>query len=196
MIDELERYAKDNNIPIMLRDGIEYLEEYIKNNNVKKILEIGTAIGYSAIRMALISNDIFVTTIEKDKERYNVAVSNIKKFNLSDRIEIINDDALNIQIDDKYDLIFIDAAKGQYIKFFNKFSLNLAEDGSIISDNLAFHGYVKEPSKIKSKNLRQLVRKINEYIEFLKNNDEFITVFVDIGDGISISKRKKNVEKR
>ena len=97
-IEDLENYALNNNIPIMQKDGIEFLTRYIKANNIKNILEIGSAIGYSAIKMALVDKDIKVTTIERDTLRYNIAVDNINKFNLSDRINIINDDALNIEL--------------------------------------------------------------------------------------------------
>ena len=90
MISEIEEYARDNNVPIMMKDGIIYLCDYIKNNNVKTILEIGSAIGYSSIMMASVDNDIKVTTIEKDANRYNIAVANINKFNLSSRITILN----------------------------------------------------------------------------------------------------------
>ena len=110
---DLEEYAHKNNIPIMMEDGIEFLLDYIKNNNIKNILEIGSAIGYSAIRMALVDDSIKVTTIERDEERYTEALKNIKDFNLSSRINIILNDAFNVELDDKYDLIFIDAAKSQ-----------------------------------------------------------------------------------
>lgn len=188
MIEEIENYAKENNVPIMLKDGINFLCDYIKKNNVKSVLEIGTAIGYSSIKIALVSDDITVTTIERDKERYNLAVSNIKKFNLENRINVIFDDAFMVSLEDKYDLIFIDAAKSQYIKFFEKFKYNLNANGTIISDNLDFHGLVKA-DVIKNRNTRQLVRKINEYIIFLKDNKEFHTEFISLGDGIGISKR-------
>ena len=92
---ELEKYAKEFNIPIMEHDGIEFLLKYIKENNIKNILEIGSAIGYSAIRMCLIDNDIKVTTIERDENRYKEAKKNINLFNLEDRINIILDDAFN-----------------------------------------------------------------------------------------------------
>lgn len=186
---DLEEYASKNNIPIMLKDGIEFLLDYIKSNNIKNILEIGSAIGYSAIRMALISNDIKVTTIERDKIRYNEAVTNIKDFNLENQIKIILSDAFDVELKDKYDLIFIDAAKSQYIKFFNKFKDNLTEDGVIVSDNLNFHGLVHEDEKKLSRNVRGLVRKLNNYVDFLKENKEFKTDFYNIGDGISISKK-------
>ena len=188
---ELEEYAKKNNVPIMMKDGIEFLLKYIKENNVKNILEIGSAIGYSAIRMCLIDDDIKVTTIERDENRYKEAVKNIDEFKLSNRITIIYDDAFNVELKDKYDLIFIDAAKSQYIKFFEKFKLNLNNNGVIVSDNLYFHGLVKKSlNEIESRNVRGLVRKLNDYIEFLKNNEEFNTTFYSIGDGISISRMR------
>ncbi|MBP3461090.1 MAG: O-methyltransferase [Bacilli bacterium] len=187
---ELEEYAKKNNIPIMEHDGIEFLLSFIKDNNVKRVLEIGSAIGYSAIRMCLVNDDITVTTIERDEIRYKEAIKNIKKFNLESRINIIFSDAFDVLLDDKYDLIFIDAAKSQYIKFFEKFKLNLNKNGVIISDNLNFHGLTHTKDEIKSRNVRGIVRKLNNYIDFLKDNKEFDTAFYDIGDGISISKRK------
>lgn len=186
---DLEEYAHHNNIPIMLSDGIEFLLDYIKNNNIKNILEIGSAIGYSAIRMALVDNDIKVTTIERDEVRYNEALKNIKDFNLDNQISIILSDAFDVELKDKYDLIFIDAAKSQYIKFFEKFKENLKDSGVIVSDNLNFHGLVHEDEKKLSRNVRGLVRKLNNYVEYLKNNKEFETKFYDIGDGVSISKR-------
>lgn len=189
-IRRLEEYAKENNVPIMMKDGIEFLTNYIKENNVKTILEIGSAIGYSAIRMALVDESIKVTTIERDTTRFNEAVKNIKEFNLENQIEIINADALEYEDKKQYDLIFIDAAKAQYIKFFEKYKINLKQDGTIISDNLDFHGLVKNPELTSNRNTKQLVRKINTYIEFLKENKEFKTEFISLGDGIGISKRQ------
>lgn len=186
----IEEYAKENNVPIMMKDGIEFLTQYIKENNVKTILEIGSAIGYSAIRMALVDESIKVTTIERDTNRFNEAVKNIKEFNLENQIEIINADALEYTTDKQFDLIFIDAAKAQYIKFFEKYKTNLKQNGTIISDNLDFHGLVKNPELTSNRNTKQLVRKINTYIEFLKENKEFKTEFISLGDGIGISKRQ------
>ena len=188
-IDNIEKYAKENGVPIMQKDGIEFLNFYIKNNKIKNILEIGTAIGYSAINMALVDENIKVTTIERDEVRYKEAIKNIKDFHLEDRIKIILNDALETKIIGKYDLIFIDAAKAQNIKFFEKYKYNINDDGVIITDNLNFHGLTDNIEKIKSKNLKSLVRKINNYKEFLKNNEEFTSIFYDIGDGISVSKK-------
>lgn len=189
-ISDLEKYAHEFHVPIMLKDGIDFLTDYIKKNNIRNILEIGCAIGYSSIKMALVDSDIHITTIERDKDMYEQAIQNIEAFNLSDRIDVIFDDALNVNISGIYDLIFIDAAKSQYIKFFEKFKKNLNKNGVIITDNLDFHGLVKDCTNC-SRNTKQLVNKIKKYVEFLKNNEEFETDFFSIGDGISISKIKK-----
>ncbi len=185
----IEDYAKENYVPIMLKDGIEYLCNYIKENNIKNILEIGSAIGYSAIKMALVSSDITITTIEKDENRYNMAVDNICKFNLDKRINIILNDAKEAELKDKYDLIFIDASKGNNIYFFEKFSNNLAKNGVIMTDNLSFHGRVEDDSLITSKNQLGIVKKIKTFIEYLDNNKDYTTTYVEVGDRIAISKK-------
>lgn len=190
-ITDLEIYAKENNVPIIQKEGLNFLIKYIEQNNVKNILEIGTAIGYSSINMALVSDDIQITTVERNEQMYNQAIKNIKKFNLENRINVIYGDALDTVVQGKYDLIFIDAAKAQYIKFFEKYKQNLQKNGAIITDNLNFHGLALHPEEIHSKNLKALVRKINNYKEFLINNQEFHTVFYEIGDGIAVSKYNK-----
>ena len=187
LIKEMENYAEEYNIPIMQKKGINFLCKIIDKGNVKNILEIGTAIGYSAIKMANVNKDINVTSIERDQDRYIEALKNIKKAKLDKRINVIYGDALDINLDDKYDLIFIDAAKSQYIKFFNKFKENLNPNGIIITDNLSFHGLVEQETRIESRNLRQLVGKIRKYVDFLKENKEFKTKFYKVGDGIAVS---------
>lgn len=189
-LEEIEKFAKDNNIPIMQKDGIDFLCNYIKENNIKNILEIGSAIGYSAIKMALVNSNIKITTIERDKDRYDLAKKSINDFKLNNQINIILEDALNVELNNTYDLIFIDAAKSQYIKFFEKFEKNLNIGGVIVTDNLSFHGLVEDDSKTKNRNTKQLVRKIRTYIEYLKNNDKYDTIFYKLGDGVSISKKK------
>ena len=189
-VEEMEKFALENNIPIMLKDGIEYLCEYIKENNIKNILEVGSAIGYSSIKMALIDKDIKITTIEKDYDRYLMAVNNIKYNNLDNQINIIYNDAKEVELTKEYDLIFIDASKGNNKYFFEKFKNNLSDNGVIITDNLSFHGLVEDESLIKTKNQRGIVRKIKDYLLFLDNNEEFITEYVSIGDRISISRRR------
>ena len=191
---ELEEYAMINKIPIMQKDGILYLCNYIKENNIKNILEIGSAIGYSSIMMANVNNDIKITTIEKDKDRYEIAVSNIKKYHKEEQINIIYKDATEIETTDKFDLIFIDAAKGKNTFFFNKFKDNLNNNGTIITDNLSFHGLVENENLVKTKNQKGIVKKIKDYIIFLDNNTEFNTTYIPVGDTIAISKRNDHNE--
>lgn len=189
-IKVMKEYAKENNVPIMLDDGINFLTTFIIKHQIKNVLEVGTAIGYSAIMMVLSSPNVKITSIERDRERYLEAVKNVKKFDLEDRITLIYNDAELVELKDQYDLIFIDAAKGKNRAFFEKFSKNLVKEGYIVTDNINFHGYVnKDESEIKTRNLRGLVRKIKEYITFLKNNSEFHTDFYEVGDGITVSKR-------
>ena len=191
-IKKIQEYAEENNVPIMTNDGISFLTDYIRKDNAKKILEIGTAIAYSTIMMALANPEAEITTIERDEKRYLEAIKNVKKFKLEDRIHLIYNDALAVNIEDEFDLIFIDAAKAQNIKFFEKFSKNLNPNGTIITDNINFHGLVdKDPSEIKSRNLRALVRKVRDYREYLKENSKYTTAFYNIGDGLAVSKRTK-----
>ncbi len=188
---EMEQYAKEKNVPIIEKDSIAFIMKFIKNNNIKNILEIGSAIGYSAILMASASKEVKVTTIERDEARYMECLKNVKKCGLDKEVNVVFQDALEVNLKGvSYDLIFIDAAKGQYTKFFEKFKYFLAPGGVIITDNLKFHGYVGKKETIDSKNLRGIVDKIESYIEFLKNNEEFTTEFIDVGDGLSVSKRK------
>lgn len=191
LIREMKQYAEVNNVPIMMDEGIDFLTTFILKNHVKNVLEIGTAIGYSAIMMALVDPNLKITTIERDEIRYLEALKNVKAFGLENRITLIYNDAFNVKLDEKFDLIFIDAAKAQNIKFFEMFERNLEYRGVIITDNLKFHGLVeKKEEEIKSKNLRALVRKIKDYIDYLKTNEKYNTEFFEVGDGISVSTRK------
>ena len=189
-IKELEVSARSRGIPIMMSDGIDYLCDYIRKNNIKNILEIGSAIGYSAIRMALVDKDIKITTIERDNERYNEAVKNIDEFSLGEQIEIILGDAMDTEVNGLYDLIFIDASKGHNIDFFNKYKKNLREHGVIITDNLSFHGLVENEELAITRGQRGIVRKIKNFIEFLDKQEDFYTEYISLGDKIAVSKRK------
>lgn len=192
-IKVIKKYALDNKVPIMVDESIDFLTTFIMKKKVKTVLEIGTAIGYSAIMMALSSPNLTVVTIEKDQERYLEALKNVKKLKLEDRITLIYKDALDVKLKDKFDLIVIDAAKSKNLEFFNHFERNLNHGGSIITDNLNFHGYVKKDlDKIENRNLRALVRKIRNYISFLQDNIKYKTVFYDIGDGLSVTERRMN----
>ena len=124
-IIELEQYANDYNVPIVTKEGLELIKLLVKINDCKNILEIGTAIGYCSINLALLDKNIHIDTIERKKEMYDKANENIKKINLENQINTFIDDALEFDIsllgNRKYDLIFIDAAKAQYRRFFEKY---------------------------------------------------------------------------
>lgn len=190
VIRQIRDYAELNNVPIMTDGGMHYLMKYISKHRVKTVLEIGTAIGYSAIMMCTVDPELTVTTIERDEKRYLEALKNIKRLNLEKRIHLIYNDAFDVKIEGLYDLIFIDAAKAQNQKFFEKFEKNLSDEGTIITDNIKFHGLVdKKVEEIESRNLRQLVRKVKDYIAFLKSNKKYDTEFLDVGDGLAVSRR-------
>ena len=190
-IAKLKEYANLENVPIMQDEGIEFLETFIEKKQINNILEIGTAIGYSAIKMALVNEEVHVTTIERDEERYLEALKNIKRFGLENRITLIFNDALNVELEGNFDLIFIDAAKGKNKEFFTHYEQNLDADGYIITDNMGFHGYVDmELEEIESKNIRGIVSKIKDYIYFLENHMFYKTTIYKIGDGIAVTERR------
>ena len=192
-IKDMERFAEANNVPIIEHDSIRFINEYIKQNNVVNILEIGTAIGYSAILMAKENPNVSIITIEKDDKRYREAIKNIKTCELENQIEVVFNDAMDVNLSGyKFDLIFIDAAKGQYIKYFDKFKYYLSDHGAIISDNLKFHGLVENKDMIESKNVQGIVNKLEQYKEYLESNDEYITRYYDVGDGLSVSFKRSN----
>ena len=186
---EMENYASEHNVPIIEKKSIAFIMKYIRDNNIKNVLEIGSAIGYSAILMASSNQETTVTTIERDETRYMECLKNVKKCGMDKKINVVYQDALelNLSEDLRYDLIFIDAAKGQYTRFFEKYKNFLNPNGAIITDNIKFHGYVGESNKLDKGNLKSLVEKIEKYIEFLKTNTEFDTEFYDIDDGLSVS---------
>ena len=187
----IKKNALEEGVPIMQDETIDFITDYIEKKKVRKILEIGTAVGYSAIMMALANPLVNVISIEKDKNRYIKALKNIKKMNLEDRITLIFNDALDVKLDEKFDLIIIDAAKSKNLDFFSHFENNLEVNGSVITDNINFHGYVeKDLSEIPSRNIRGLVKKIRAYVDFLTNNVRYKTKFYDLGDGISVTERR------
>lgn len=191
-LNQLRQYAKMNNVPIIQDEGIVFLKHMMKLKNVQDILEVGSAIGYSAISMALIDPSIKVTTIERDDTMFHEANQNIANFQLSDRIKLIHADALLLdeaELEGHYDLLFIDAAKSQYQKFFEKYTPYVKKGGIVVTDNLIFHDLIFE-TDIKNKNTRRLVEKIRDYNEWLKHNTDYDTFFYSIGDGIAVSIKK------
>ncbi len=190
IIQEMEQYAKTYHVPIIEKESLDYLLTFLKENQIKKVLEVGTAIGYSAIQMALNLPDLKITSIERDIDRYQEAVENVRKAKLESRITLLYQDALDCTLEDTFDLIFLDAAKAQNINFFNHFEKNLSSKGYFITDNIFFHGMVeKDESEIESRNVRGIVRKTKAYLAFLEENKNYHTEIIKIGDGLAISER-------
>lgn len=192
MIESMKKYAIENDIPIIEDDMMLFLMDYIKTNNVKNILEIGSAIGYSALVMASVSNDIKVDTLERDKIRHDQAVLNIDYYKMNDNVTLYLADALEFDeklLTKEYDLLFIDAAKAQSQKFFEKYATLLKENGTVIIDNINFHGFANGKRESNNRNTRQLVRKINSFKDWLATNKQYKSEYYDIGDGILLAKR-------
>ncbi|HHY72917.1 MAG TPA: O-methyltransferase [Bacillus bacterium] len=192
-IIEIEKYAKEHRIPIMELVGMESMLQFLKLLQPKVILEIGTAIGYSAIRMAKALPNAQITTIERDKIRYDKAIENIAAMNLQEQITVIFGDALETkeQVSQygPFDCIFIDAAKGQYMRFFELYSALLNHHGVIFSDNVLFRGFVAK-ANVEEKRHQSLVDKIKGYNKWLMNHPEFETTILTVGDGIAISRKR------
>lgn len=186
LISDMERFAKQENVPIMQKEGLGFLISFIKEHDVKSVLEVGTAIGYSTIRIGEVVNNI--TSIERDIERYNTAIKNVELSGLKN-ITLIKGDALDVSVDGKFDLIFIDAAKGKNKEFLEKFKSNLSENGYIIIDNMGFHGLVGKSETIEKRRLRSLVRKIENFIKYMEEQTEFKVTKIDKGDGLYLLER-------
>ena len=192
---EMKQYAQEFDVPIIQDQGLELMLQLLRIKQPQSILEIGTAIGYSSLMMARHLPKTHIVSIERDPKRYNEAIAYHERSTIKEQVTLIEADALEIANEElpiqKYDVIFIDAAKAQYQKFFEKYEPLLKEDGMIISDNLIFHGHIFDNNQKQSRNLKQLVRKINRYNDWLANHPNYDTLLLPIGDGVAISLKKK-----
>lgn len=188
---EIKQKALDEHIPIIMDDTLEIMEKYLKDKKPNRILEIGTAVGYSAICFTkFLAEDGCIDTIERDTQRVIEARENIKKVELENKINIYEGDAVEILpiLNEKYDVVFIDAAKGKY-PFFLKESLRmLKNDGIIFADNILYKGYVM--SDYNKHKQRTAVRNLREYIKEVSENPNLETEILEVGDGLAISKLK------
>ena len=184
---EMEKFAEKNSVPISQPESIRFLEIIIKIANAKRILEVGSAIGYSAIRMSNASGGN-VTTIELSEEMAYIAEENIRKAGLSDKITLIRGDAREIlpKLEGEFDLIFVDAAKGQYAEFFKESRRLLKKGGIMVSDNVLYKGMTATDELLVHRKIT-LVRRLRSYLEMLKENKEFSTALIPIGDGVALS---------
>ena len=190
-LEKIKIKALEDHIPIIMDDTLDYIYKLFKNKKINSILEIGTAVGYSAICFTkFLNDDGIIDTIERDQQRIIEAKENIRKVEVEKNINIISGDAVEIlpNINKKYDMIFIDAAKGKY-PFFLKESLRLLnKDGIILADNILYKGYVM--SDYNKHKQRTAVRNLREYIKEVTENPNLETEILDIGDGLAVSKIK------
>lgn len=189
-IEALRTFAEEYAVPIVDRLTLDLIKQLIRMNNVKNILEIGTAIGYSAMQFASIDKDIHVTTIERDEDMILYAKDNIRQFGFDNQITLVEGNALeqfNHVNNNVYDMIFIDAAKAQSKKFFEIYTPLLKDRGLVITDNVLYHGFVSDIGIVRSRNVRQMVKKVQEYNEWLIQQSGYTTNFLNIDDGLAIS---------
>lgn len=192
MIENIKNKALKEDVPIIKDGGLIFLLDLIKEKNLKEILELGTAVGYSSINMALLSKDIHVDTIEKNEEMYKQAINNIKNEGLEEQITVFYTPIEEFKTDKKYDLIFVDAAKAQYGKYLEMFIDNLKENGYVLFDNMVFHSMIYDVENIKNRNTRSLVRKIIKFRETMSNDSRFDIIFYDnVGDGLLLLTRRR-----
>lgn len=194
LLRELESNAEKANVPIMEQMSINVMLQIMRIQNPARILEIGTAIGYSALRMAYALPETNIVTIELNEERAEEAVKNIKLAGMEKRITLLEGNALELFDETSefapYDAIFIDAAKGQYMKFFNMYSKLLKNNGCIYSDNVLFKGLVAEKF-VENKRLKGIVKKLKEYNQYLMERTDFITTIIPVGDGLAVSRKTR-----
>lgn len=192
-LDEMTVYGIVHQVPILQAEGFHFLEQLLKDNHVQRFLEIGTAIGRSAILAASLSDTMEVVTVERDPEMIAQARKNIEDSGYAERITLVADDALHAEVPPgPYDCIFIDAAKSQYTRFFERYSPLLSEDGLIVTDNMNFHGLVEHPERTHNRHTKGLIRRLKAYRTFLETHPEFETEILETGDGIALTRRKKS----
>jgi len=189
----MEEYAKENHIPIVEPEVAQFLKVLLKIKKPKNILEIGTAIGYSAIVMADSTlNETKITTIERRRDLIEIALKNIKSTNYLDRINIIEGEAEEVlqRLDGRYDFIFLDAAKGQYLEFFNHCTKLLEPEGIIVSDNVLFKGMVAT-DKLVIRRKKTIVKRLRKFLQYINEIKGYTSTIIPIGDGVAISYREE-----
>jgi predicted O-methyltransferase YrrM len=192
-LGSIRRYAQEHHVPIMEEQGIRELVHLLAGQQPKRILEIGAAIGFSAIKIAEALPDSRIDTIERDLSRFQKAVEFIDASGMSDRIRIFHGDALDFDLsllNPEYDAIFIDAAKGQYERFFAKYEGLLADNGTIYCDNMHMHGMAERPLSDIPRRKRTMIRNLKGFREHMLDHPAYDTVLLPVGDGIMVCKKK------
>lgn len=193
LLAEIERYAEEHHVPIMGSHAIKTFIGLLSLQNPTRILELGSAIGYSAIKMAKAFPQASITTIERDPERFNRAVDYIGRAGLEHQIDIIEADALEWgnDSDQTYDALFIDAAKGQYQRFFEKYEAFLAPGGVIYCDNMFMHGMVLKDIKEIPRRKRTMIRNLSAFTAWVMAHPDYETSLLPVGDGLLIAIKKE-----
>ena len=192
-LDELERYSIETNVPIIRKEMQSLIKFLLAMKSPKNILEVGTAIGFSAVLMAENSPEkTTITTIEQYEKRIPIAKENFKKFGLNERVKLLEGDATDIlkELKGPYDFIFMDAAKGQYINFLPDILRLLSKDGILLTDNVMQEGDILESKYVVERRNRTIYKRMREYLYELTHNDMLTTVILPIGDGVTVSIRK------
>ncbi|MCO4328001.1 O-methyltransferase [Staphylococcus hyicus] len=194
-LNTLRDYAVEHKVPIVDQLSLDLILQLIRIKQPKNILEIGCAIGYSSMHFASVNSSIHVTTIERNPEMIALARKNFETFQYEKQIRLIEDDALEAYSavnDRQYDMIFIDAAKAQSQKFFELYQDLLSSTGIIITDNVLYHGFVSDIDVVRSRNVKQMVKKVQKFNQWLVQQNDYKTNFVNMDDGLAISIKEYN----
>lgn len=192
LLNEMEQFAKENSVPIVQKDTAKFLQFMVTVKRPKKILELGTAIGYSAILMCKYSGeDTKITSIERDDKMFSIAEENISKYGYDKNINLVKGECLEVMksLDDKYDIIFMDAGKGHYNHFLPECLRLLKKDGIIIADNVLFRGMVANNDLLIRRKIT-IVKRMRKYLEMVSSDPELITSIIPMGDGIAVTTRR------
>lgn len=191
ILKELEDYAAENSVPIIHREVGNFLRFIINLKKPAKILEIGTAIGYSSILMCSSAKNIKIKTIEIDNDMVKTARFNIEKSGFTENIQVVEGDCLNIikELNEKFDMIFLDASKGHYNQIFEDCLRLLSDDGIIIGDNVLFRGMVAS-RKLLIRRKITIVKRMKLFLNRISNDNNLVTTVIPMGDGISVTVRR------
>lgn len=185
---KIQQYGKEHNVPISLEETLNFLCKTINQHNCKQALEIGSAIGFGCITMAENSNIEHIDSVEIDLNMFNLASQNINNHNLNNKITLFNLDALDYlkTCNKRYDFVYLDGPKGQYINYLPYIINLLNVGGVIVADNLYFHGMVTGKIPV-SKGCRAMIKGLKNYINAIKTNSNLSTTILDVGDGLGVS---------
>ena len=193
LLENLRRESLAASIPIMDDDSLQFLTEFVSEHGCRRMLEVGTAVGYSTVSIAAASEDLEIVTLEVDPQRHRQAVNNIAMAGLSSRITAILADARQYETDEMFDIILLDGPKAHNSELLHRYERNLREGGYFIIDDVYFHGFIEKPHVVTSRRLMRLVKRFQKFQEEIENNDCYECTRINLGDGLLIARKKENV---